>query len=78
MRTQCSSPDKVGLIDVGTKFARSRLAWPGVAYGNYDFYGNVVFEKWFVANANLVPNQSAQVIVQRGTRYVESFSLLAD
>ena len=32
----------------------------------------------FVGNANLAPHQSAQVIVQRGTRYVDSFSLLAD
>ena len=78
MRTRCSSPYKVGLIDVGTKFAQSRLPWSGIAYGNYDFYGIVVFEKRFVANANLVANQSAQVIVQRGTRYVESFSFLAD
>ena len=45
MTTECSSPDKVGLIDVGTKFAQSRLAWSEIAYGNYDFYGNVVFRK---------------------------------
>ena len=32
----------------------------------------------FVGNANFAPHQSAQVIVQRGTRYVDSFSLLAD
>ena len=31
MTTECSSPDKVGLIDVGTKFAQSRLAWSEIA-----------------------------------------------
>ena len=41
MTTECSSPDKVGLIDADTKFAQSRLAWSGIAYGNYYFYGNV-------------------------------------
>ena len=66
MTTECSSPDKVGLIDVGTKFAQSRLAWSEIAYGNYDFYGNVVFEKRFVANASLSPYQSAQVIMEQG------------
>ena len=65
MTTECSSPDKVGLIDFGTKFAQSRLAWSEIAYGN-DFYGNVVFEKRFVAKANLSPYQSAQVIMEQG------------
>ena len=65
MTTECSSPDKVGLIDAGTKFAQSRLAWSEIAYGN-DFYGNVVFEKRFVAKANLSPYQSAQVIMEQG------------
>ena len=66
MTTECSSPDKVWLIDVGIEFVQSRLAWSGIAYGNYDFYGNVVFEKRFVANANLSPYQSAQVIMEQG------------
>ena len=65
MTTECSSPDKVGLIDFGTKFAQSRLSWSEIAYGN-DFYGNVVFEKRFVAKANPSPYQSAQVIMEQG------------
>ena len=62
----CSSPAKVGLIEVGTEFAQSRLAWSEIAYGIYDFYGNGVFDKKLVANANLAPYQSAQVIMEQG------------
>ena len=32
----------------------------------------------FVANANIAPHQSAQVIIQSGTRYVEFFSSLSN
>ena len=53
MTTNYSSPYKVGLIDVGTKFAQSRLAWSGIAYGKWNFHGNVVSVKRFVANATL-------------------------
>ena len=53
MTTEYSSPYKVGLIDVGTKFAQSRLAWSGIAYGKWNFHGNVVSVKRFVANATL-------------------------
>ena len=39
--TEYSSPYKVGLIDVDTKFAQSRLAWSAIAYGNLNFRGTV-------------------------------------
>ena len=41
MTTKYSSPYKVGLIDVGTKFAQSKLAWSGIAYGKLNFRGTV-------------------------------------
>ena len=78
MTTEYSSPYKVGLIDVGTKFAQSRLAWSAIAYGKLNFRGTVILLEKFAANANLVPHQSAQVITQCGTRYVDFFSLLGD
>ena len=56
MTTNYSSPYKVGLIDVGTKFAQSRLAWSGIAYGKWNFHGNVVSVKRFVVNATLYRN----------------------
>ena len=73
MTTEYSSPYKVGLIDVGTKFAQIRLAWSEIAYGKLNFRGTVILLEKFVANANLAPHQSAQVIIQRGTRYVDLF-----
>ena len=39
--TEYSSPYKVGLIDVDTKFAQSRLAWSAIAYGKLNFRGTV-------------------------------------
>ena len=78
MTTAYSSPYKVGLIDVGTKFAQSRLAWSAIAYGKLNFRGTIILLEKFVANANLAPHQSAQVIIQCGTRYVDFFSLLGD
>ena len=41
MTTEYSSPYKVGLIDVGTKFAQSKLAWSGIVYGKLNFSGTV-------------------------------------
>ena len=76
MTAEYSSPYKVGLIDVGTEFAQSRplgLQW---AYGKLNFRGTIILLEKFVANANLAPHQSAQVIIQCGTRYVDFFSLL--
>ena len=78
MTTEYSSPYKVGLIDVGTKFAQSRLVWSAIAYGKLNFRGTVILLEKFIANANLAPHQSAQVIIQCGTRYVDFFSLLGD
>ena len=37
MTTEYSSPYKVGLIDVGTEFARSRPLWSAIAYGKLNF-----------------------------------------
>ena len=73
MTTKYSSPYKVGLINVGTKFAQSRLVWSEITYGRLNFRGNVILVRIFVANANLAPHQSAQVIIQCGTRYVDFF-----
>ena len=70
MTTEYSSPYKVGLIYVGTKFAQSRLLWSEVAYGKLNFRGTV-------ANANLAPHQSVQAIIQGGTRYVDFFWFLS-
>ena len=75
MTTEYSSPYKVGLINVGTKFVQSRLVWSEIAYGRLNFRGTVIRVKRFVANANLAPHQSAQVIIQPGTRYVDFFLL---
>ena len=41
MTTEYSSPYKVGLIDVDTKFAQSRLAWSAIACGKLNFRGTV-------------------------------------
>ena len=50
MTTEYSIPYKVGLIDVGTKFAQGRLAWCAIAYGKLNSTaGNVVFERRFTA-----------------------------
>ena len=76
MTTEYSSLYKVGLIDVGTEFAQSRPVWSAIAYGKLKFRGTVILLEKFVANANLAPHQSAQVIIQCGTRYVDFFSLL--
>ena len=70
MTTEYSSPYKVGLIYVGTKFAQSRLLCSEVAYGKLNFRGTV-------ANANLAPHQSVQAIIQGGTRYVDFFWFLS-
>ena len=50
--------------------------WNSVIIGRLNFFGNVVFVRKlrFVAYANIAPHQSAQVIIQSGTRYVEFFS----
>ena len=73
MTTEYSSPYKVGLIDVGTKFAQSRLPWSAIAYGKLNFRGTIILLEKFIANANLALHQSAQVIIQCGTRYVDFF-----
>ena len=78
MTTEYSSPYKVGLINVGTTFAQSRLVWCEIAYGELNFRCTVTLVRRFVASANLAPHQSAQVKIQCGTRYVVSFSLLGD
>ena len=78
MTAEYSSPYKVGLINVGTTFAQSRLVWSETAYSELNFRGTVILLRRFVANANLAPHQSAQVIIQRGPRYVDFFSLLGD
>ena len=78
MTAEYSSPYKVGLINVGTTFAQSRLVWSEIAYGELNFRCTVILLRRFVANANLAPYQSAQVIIQRGPRYVDFFSLLGD
>ena len=70
MTTEYSSPYKVGLIYVGTKFAQSRLLCSEVAYGKLNFRGTV-------ANANLAPHQSVQAIIQGGIRYVDFFWFLS-
>ena len=69
--TEYSSPYKVGLIYVGTKFARPLLAWSRIAY-TANFRGKVVFVGRLVANynANIAPHQSAQVIIQRAWHQV--------
>ena len=48
-----------------------RLVWSKIAYGKLNFHGNVVFVRRFEICANIAPHQSARVIIQRGTRYVE-------
>ena len=78
MTTEYSSPYKVGLIDVGTKFAQSRPLWSAIAYGKLNFRGTIILLEKFIANANLALHQSAQAIIQCGTRYVDFFSLLGD
>ena len=72
MTTEYSSPYKVGLIYVGTKFAQSRLLWSEVAYGKLNFRGTV-------ANANLAPHQSVQAIIKGGAQGMWIFfGFLAD
>ena len=78
MTTEYSSPYKVGLINVGTKFAQGRLVWFEIAYGKLNFYGTVIRQEGSQLNANLAPHQSAQGTTQCGTRYVDFFSLLDD
>ena len=73
MTTEYSSPYKVGLINVGTTFAQSRLVWSELTYCRLNFRGTVILVRRFEANANLAQHQSAQVIIQRGTRYVDFF-----
>ena len=41
MTAEYSSPYKVGLINVGTKFAQSRPVWSEIAYGKLNFRGTV-------------------------------------
>ena len=43
-----------------------------------NFRGTVILARRFVVNANLAPDQSAQVIIQRGTRYVYFFFFVSD
>ena len=66
MTREYSSPYKVGLINVGTKFVQSRLVWSEIAYGKLNFRVTVLLVRRFVANANLAPHQSAQVIMEQG------------
>ena len=66
LTTVYSSPYKVGLINVGTKFAPCRLIWSEIAYGKLNY--TVVLVRRFVANANLAPHQSAQAIMTQGMR----------
>ena len=66
MTREYSSPYKVGLINVGTKFVQSRLVWSEIAYGKLNFRVTVILVRRFVANANLAPHQSAQVIMEQG------------
>ena len=73
--TEYSSPYKVGLIYVGTKFARSRLARSRMAYGKL-FSRQSCFVGRLVANANIAPHQSAQVIIQRAWHQVCGISFL--
>ena len=73
MMAEYSSPYKVGLINVGTTFVQSRLVWSEITYGRLNFRGTVILARRFVASANLAPHQSAQVIIQCGTRYVDFF-----
>ena len=49
MTTEYSSSYKVGLIDVGTKFAQSRLVWFEIAYGKLNFHGTVILARRFAA-----------------------------
>ena len=51
MTTEYSSPYKVELIDVGTKFAQSRLVWSAIAYGKLNFRGTVTLVGRFVARS---------------------------
>ena len=74
MTTEYSSPYKVGLINVGTKFVQSRLVWSEIAYGKLNFRVIVILVRRFVANANLAPHQSAQVIMDKVCGFF--FSLL--
>ena len=71
--TEYSIPYKVGLINVGTRFAQSRLLRSKIAYRKLNFRGTVILVRRFVANVNLAPHQSAQAIIQCGTRYVDFF-----
>ena len=74
MTREYSSPYKVGLINVGTKFVQSRLVWSEIAYGKLNFRVTVILVRRFVANANLAPHQSAQVIMDKVCGFF--FSLL--
>ena len=49
MTTEYSSPYKVGLINVGTKFAQSTLVWFEIAYGKLNFHGTVILARRFAA-----------------------------
>ena len=49
MTREYSSPYKVGLINVGTKFAQSRLVWFEIAYGKLNFHGTVILARRFSA-----------------------------
>ena len=42
MTTEYSSPYKVGLINIGTKFAQSRPVWSEIAYGKLNFRGTII------------------------------------
>ena len=44
-----SSPYKVGLINVGTKFAQSTVVWFEIAYGKLNFHGTVILARRFAA-----------------------------
>ena len=49
MTTEYSSPYKVELINVGTKFAQGRLVWFKIAYGKLNFYCTVILARRFEA-----------------------------
>ena len=60
------------------RLRKARLVWSEIAYGELNFRSTVILLRRFVANANLAPHQAVQVIIQRGPRYVDFFSLLGD
>ena len=71
--TVYSSPYKVGLIYAGTIFTQSWLVRSEIAKSAHwiSSWGFACKTLGFVAYVNIAPHQSAQVIIQCGTRYVD-------